>query len=76
MLYLPPERPLCHQVSRQAKKLVAVSATSTSTTDKKTEEELERVPYIRYPVIFKDQDQIEALLDSGSEVNAMSQDFA
>ncbi len=55
---------------------MAVSATSTSTTDKKTEEELERVPYIRYPVIFKDQDQIEALLDSGSEVNAMRQAFA
>ncbi len=44
-------------------------------TDKKTEE-LERVPYIWYPVTFKDQDQIEALLDSGSEVNVMSQAFA
>ncbi len=55
---------------------MAVSAASTSTTDKKTEEELERVPYIRYPIIFKDQDQIEPLLDSGSKVNAMSQAFA
>ncbi len=44
-------------------------------TDKKTEE-LERVPCIQYPVIFKDQNQIEALLDSGSKVNAMSQAFA
>ncbi len=76
MLYLSSERPLCHQVSRQAKKRVVVSANSTSTTDKKTEEELERVPCIWYPVTFKDQDQTEALLDSGSKVNAMSQAFA
>ncbi len=36
--------------------------------------ELERVLCIRYPIIFKDQ--TEVLLDSGSEVNAMSQAFA
>ncbi len=53
---------------------MVVLATSTSTIDKKTKEELERVPCIRYPVTFKDQ--TEALLDSGSEVNAMSQAFA
>ncbi len=58
----------------KSKKLVAVWATSTSMTDKKTEEELERVACIRYPVIFKDQ--TEALLDSRSKVNAMSQAFA
>ncbi len=73
MLYLSSERPLYHQVFRQAKKLVTVTATSTSMTDKKTEE-LELVPCIWYPVTFKDQ--IEALLDSGSKVNAMSQAFA
>ncbi len=73
MLHLPSERPLCHQVSRQAKKLVAVSATSTSTTNKNTEEKLEQVSCIRYPVTFKDQTQ--ALLDSGSKVNIMSQAF-
>ncbi len=61
-------------MSRQAKKLVAVSATFTSITDKKTEEILEGVPCIRYSVTFKEQ--TEALLDSGSKVNAMSQDFA
>ncbi len=44
-----------------------------SMTDKKTEEQ-ERVPCIWYPVTFK-KDQIEALLDSRSEVNAMSQAF-
>ncbi len=54
---------------------MAVLATSTSVTDKKTEEDLEWVPCIRYPVTFK-KNQIEALLDSGSEVNAMSQAFA
>ncbi len=43
-------------------------------TDKKTEEELERVPCIQYPVTFKDQTEI--LLDSGSKVNAMSHTFA
>ncbi len=60
-------------MSRQAKKLVAVLVTSMSMTDKKTEE-LKWVPCIWYPVILKDQ--TEALLDSGSEVNAMSQAFA
>ena len=43
-------------------------------TDKKMKEELKWVSYIWCPVIFKDQ--IEALLDSGSKVNAMSQTFA
>ncbi len=38
------------------------------------EEELERVPCIRYLVTFKNQ--IKALLDSESEVNAISQAFA
>ncbi len=51
-----------------------VSATSTSITEKKTEEELERIPCIRYPVTFKDQ--TEALLDSKSEINLINQTFA
>ncbi len=59
---------------RQAKKLVAVLAISMSMIDKKTEEELERISCIWYPIIFKDY--TEALLDSGSEVNVMSQAFA
>ena len=34
---------------------------------------LERVPYIYYPVQFQgSQEQVRALLDSGSKVNAMS----
>ena len=39
-------------------------------TGKKTEEELKQVPYIQYPVTFKDQ--TEALLDSKNEVNAIN----
>ena len=54
---------------------MAVSATSTSMTDKKIEKaELERLSYIWYSVIFKDQ--TEALLDFESEVNAISPAFA
>ncbi len=61
------------QISVQkVKKIVAVSAASTSMTEKT--EELERVPCIQYPVTF--ENQTEALLDSKSEVNTMSQAFA
>ena len=42
-------------------------------TDKKTEKELEWVPYIWYSVTFKDQ--TKALLDLGNEVNAISPVF-
>ncbi len=38
-------------------------------------EVLSRVPCIRYPVQFQAQ-QVEALIDSGSEVNAMTPKFA
>ncbi len=72
MLYLQAEGSLCKQVSQKGKKLVAVLATTTSMT-KKTEEELKRVNYIRYSVTYKDQ--TEALLDLGSEINAISQVF-
>ncbi len=37
-------------------------------------EKLERVSCIWYPIIFKDQ--TEALLNSGSKINAISQTFA
>ena len=55
-------------MSQKAKKLVAILATSISITEKK--EELEQVPCIWYPIIFKDQ--TEVLLDSRSEFNAIS----
>ena len=61
-----------------AKKLVSVSATSTSVTGAR-EEALERVPCIHYPVQFKkdtSKAQVQALIDSGSEVNAIHPTFA
>ena len=59
-------------MSGAVKKLVSVSATSTSTTGAR-EEALERVPCIHYPVQFKDTDKapVQALIDSGSEINAV-----
>ena len=57
----------------KSQKLVAVLATFTLVTKKK-EEELKWIPCIWYPVTFKNQ--TETLLDSKSEVNAMSQAFA
>ena len=75
MLYLQIKRSLCEQVPRKAKKIVVVSAISTLMTGKKIEEEeLERIPYIWYPVTFKDQ--TEALLDSRSEFNVMNPTLA
>ena len=50
-----------------------VLATSMLMTEK-TEEELEQISCIWYPVIIKNQ--TEALLDLGSKINAMSQAFA
>ncbi len=52
---------------------MAVLATSTLMTEKKTEEELEWVLYIRYSTTFKDQTKV--LLDLESEVNVISQAF-
>ncbi len=71
----PASKKVTMQTSAQKRQtLVAVSATSTLMTDKKTEEELEQISCILYPVTFKDQ--TKALLGSGSEVNVMSQVFA
>ena len=62
---------------KAAKKLVLVSATSTSVTGAR-EEALKCVPYIHYPVQFKDRNKapVQALIDSGSEVNAVHPSFA
>ena len=43
---------------------------------KKKEEKLEQVPCIWYPVTFKDQDQTEDLLDSGSNINVINLIYA
>ena len=73
MLYLQTKRLLRKQVPQKAKKLVAVLATFMLITGKKTEEELEQVSCIWYSVTFKDQ--IEALLNLRSKVNAINPDF-
>ena len=60
----------------EAKKLVSVSTTSTSMTGPRTEA-LDCVPCIHYPVQFKkDTADIPALIDSRSEVNAMTPAYA
>ena len=56
----------------EVKKLISISTTSTSIASAK-EKALECVPGIHYPVQFKgtNKTQIQALIDSSSEVNAM-----
>ena len=57
----------------RAKKLVLVLATSLSVTETNKEVTLERVPCINYPLYFqKDIAGVRALVDLGSEVNAMT----
>ena len=78
MLQLKQKGPLCNQVSRasEVKKLVSVSLASMSITGAR-EEALESVPCIYYPVQFKQGiTQVQALIDSGSEVNAIHPTFA
>ena len=55
-----------------------VLATSVPVTDGDEEVVLKRVPCIHYPARFQEgqQQQVRALLDSGSEVNAMSPAYA
>ena len=64
----------------RAKKLVSVLATSSSVTEtsKKDDVVLERVPCIHYPVQFRkntNETQVQALIDSRSEVNAIHPTF-
>ena len=76
MLQLQQKETLFKQVSGAVKKLVSISATSTSVTDTK-KEALKRIPCIYYLVQFKkDKTQVQALVDLGSEVNAMYPSFA
>lgn len=73
-------------MSRQgAKKLVGVlaipvsitAATRESSTEAPEQVVLEQVPCIRYPVRFrKDKNDAQALIDSGSDVNAMTPAYA
>ena len=61
----------------EVKKLVSVSTTSTSIAGAR-EEALERVLCIHYPVQFEatNKTQVQALNDSGSEVNALTPAYA
>ena len=80
MLLLQEEGPFYQLVSSKeetgVKKLVLVLATSTSMTGA-SEKALERVSCIYYPVQFKDTDKapMQALINSGSEVNAIYPSF-
>ena len=61
---------------KQVKKLAAVSATSTLVTA--SLEVLQHAPCISYPVQFQGgrAGEVRALIDSSSEVNAMTSAFA
>ncbi len=72
MLHLQAKRQLFQQMPQKAKNLVTILVSSILMTEKKGE--LKWVLSFKYPVTFKKQ--IKVLLDSGSEVNVMSQSFA
>ncbi len=68
-------------MSRSAKKLAAVLATSTSMTEASKEVDpsplLKRVACIHHPVRFKkNQAKVQTLIDYGSEVNAITLAYA
>ena len=70
MLQLPEKVPFFKKLIKTSKKLVSILATSVLLTD--SGEKVVRVPYIYYLIWFqKDQEQVRALLNSGSEVYAM-----
>ena len=77
MFQLQQKGKLFKQMSGVAKKLVLVSTTSTSMTSAR-KEALKRVSYIHYPVQFKNMDKapVQALINSGNEVNAIHLSFA
>ena len=64
-------------MSQTYKKLASVLATSVPVTETSGKEVDVRVSYIYYLIRFQeDQEQVRALLNSGSEVNAMSPAYA
>ena len=71
--------PLCQYLPRPAKKLVLVSTTTllVTETSKKEFVSLERVSCIHYPLhIRKDNADVRVLIDSSSEINAMTPAYA
>ena len=73
MLQLPEKGLFFEKLPGTSKKLVLVLATSVPVTD--GSKEVVRVPCIHYPVWFQEE-QVRALLDRSSEVNAMGPAFA
>ena len=77
VLELQPERALFECLPGTFKKLVSVSAISSLVTETNKEVTLERVLCVHYPLRFrKDTADVRALIDSGSEVNAMTPAYA
>ena len=74
MLQLPEKRAFFEELPWIFKDSVSVSTTSMPMID--GSEEIVKVPYIHYPVQFKKgQEQIRVLLNSNSEINAISLAF-
>ena len=73
MLELQLEKALFECLPGTFKKLVLVSAASSSMTETSKEDDvaLQKVPCVYYRIRFKKK-EVQALIDSGSEVNAMS----
>ena len=62
-------------MSQTSKKLALISATSVPLTNI-SGKKVARVPCIYYPIRFREsQEQVRALFDSGSKINAMSPAF-
>lgn len=64
---------LCKKIHKILKKQISVLANFILLTD--NGKKMIRVPYIKY-LIYVHQDEIQALLDTGSKVNAIIFDFA
>ena len=76
VLQLQQKEPLCEQLHRASKKLVLVSATSVPVIEASQEDVvLDWVLCICYPIWFK-KNKVQALIDSGSGVNAMTLGYA
>ena len=76
MLQLQQKGPLCKQLHQAPKKLVSVLVTSAPVTEASEKDiVLDRVSCICYPIWFK-KNKVQALIDSGSEINAMISGYA
>ena len=77
VLELQPERGLFEYLLETFKKLVSVLATSLSLTETGKEDDvaLQRISCVHYLIRFKKK-EVHALINSGSEVNAMTPAYA